>query len=91
MSEITRISYSQNAYIHVNSPAVLDAIENMFNTDATGNRLILIDADSLEEQLADIDEDVLAEEKLAIVALVRDILKNVSEHEGRVADLQIYA
>lgn len=91
MTRATTISYSQNAYVHINNQQGIDVIGEMFNTVATGDRLVVIDADSLEDQLADMDEEGLDGQKRDVVALLRSILDYLHREGKVVADVQIYA
>lgn len=91
MTRATTISYSQNAYVHVDSLAAIDTIGKMFNTVAMGDRLVIIDAESLEDQLGDMDEESLDEQKRDVVVLLRNVLEYFRREDRAVADVQIYA
>lgn len=91
MARATTISYSQNAYVHIDDQQAIDVIGGMFNTVATGDRLVIIDAESLEDQLADMDEEGLDRQKRDVVVLLRNVLEYFRREDRAVADVQIYA
>lgn len=91
MPEVTSLKYFHNAYVHVDDLGAIDTIETMFNCVASGDRLVIIDAESLKEQIDDMEIDTLDKNQIVIVNMLNKVLAKINADGVTVGDLQIYS
>ena len=91
MPEVTSLNYFQNAYVHVDDLGAIDTIESMFNCVASGERLVIIDAEYLKEQIDDLEIDTLDKNEIRIVTMLNEVLAKINADGVTVGDLQIYS